>query len=194
MQVTAPIYEKPSRLSQGLVIALSAAVVAMAGWLVMTILDPQATTTAAEGETDAAASPPAGAPPLPAPQSPADATPADATPADATPAPRAPRPATRSVQFDWPEEFNSTAAPPARTALPLAPAESPPARDPGITTWPAAVAVPDNDRAFAAARRQQQPQPAAVAGANATDAIVDLLTPPPAPQAAPPTRSVPARR
>jgi hypothetical protein len=183
MQVTAPIYEEPSRLSQGLVIVLSAAVVAMAGWLVMTILDPQATTPAAEGETDAAASPPAAAlPPV-----------ADTTPASSPP--RAPRPAVRSVQFDWPDEFTAAAAPPARTALPLAPVESPAARDSGGTSggtaWPAAIAAPDNDRAFAATRRQQ-PQPAAPAGAKATDAIVDLLTPPPQP--APPPRSVTTRR
>jgi hypothetical protein len=171
MQVTAPIYEKPSRLSQGLVIVLSVAVVAMTGWLVMTIMGPQETTTAAEGETDAMASPPVAAPASSA---------ADATPASSPS--RAPRPTARSVQFDWPEEFNSATAPPPRTALPLAPVESPVTRDVGGTTWPAAATVPDNDRAFAAARRQPA-QPAAAtgasAGANATDAIVDLLAPAP---------------
>jgi hypothetical protein len=181
MQVTAPIYEKPSRLSQGLVIVLSVAVVAMMGWLVMTIMDPQETTTAAESETDATASPPVAA----------AASPADAAPASSPP--RALRPATRSVQFDWPEEFNSTAAPPPQTALPLAPVESPVTRDAGRPTWPAAAAmVPDNNRAFASARRQPA-QPAAATGANATDAIVDLLAPTPPPASSPP-RPVTTRR
>jgi hypothetical protein len=187
MQVTAPIYEKPSRLSQGLVAVLSVAVVAMSGWLVMTIMDSEVATTAAGSVTDATASPPvepgAGA-----------ASPADATPASS--ASGALRPAARSVQFDWPEEFNSAATRPPRTALPLAPADLPVTRDAGRATWPSAAAVLDNDPAFAA--RLPPTQPAATPGASVTDAIVDLLAPPSGARdasAAPPLpRPVPTRR
>ena len=176
MQVNAPTYEKPSRLSQGLVVGLSIAVVAMAGWLAMTIMTPPPT-TASDSETDATAGAPVSARVLPTEGSAASG------------AARSLRPAARSVQFDWPEEFNSAPPPTTpRTALPLAPVEVPVTRAPGgAVGWPAAV--PDaGDRSIPAR------QPASPAGnaATGTDAIVDLLAAPSASVPAP--RPAPARR
>jgi hypothetical protein len=173
MQVTAPIYEKPSRLSQGLVVGLSIAVVAMAGWLAMTIITPP-TTTASGSETDATAGTPVSAPVSPTEGSAASG------------AARSLGPAARSVQFDWPEQFN-TAPPPTtpRAALPLAPVEVPVARAAGgAVGWPA---VPDAGDRIAPARQPASPAGNAAAG---TDAIIDILT---APSASVP-RPAPARR
>jgi hypothetical protein len=90
-----------------------------------------------------------------------------------------------SVHFDWPAEFASSTgtpavAPPTQTAMPLAP-EVPSARDLGRGPWP--PAVPD-------ARDRGLPS-------EATDASVDLLTPPVPPRAAaavPPPRQGQAQR
>jgi hypothetical protein len=188
MQVTAPVYETPSRLSQGLVVGLSVAVVLMAGWLASTIIFSDDMTTAAEGSTEAAASTPVAA-----------ASPADKLPGNAGIAPSGAVASssvsgqTRPVQFDWPEEFDAKPAPPARTALPFAPTDLPAARDAGRATWPAAATVPDNARAFTATR-QPPPQAGAATSTKATDAIIDLLSPPPPSGVAPSTRTVPARR
>jgi hypothetical protein len=175
MQVTAPIYETPSRLSQGLVVCLSIAVVAMAGWFAMTILAPPEAAITAGGEMAAT--------PVAAPASPAEEPVASGLQ-------RSLRPAARPVQFDWPEEFNDAPASPARAALPFAPAELPAARDPGrAVVWPAGAPVPDGGDRSSPAR-----QPAPAAG-NTTDAIVDLLAPPSGRDAAVPLpRPVPARR
>lgn len=189
MQVTAPIYEKPSQLSQGLVVGLSIAVVLMAGWLATTIMFSDDMTTAAEGNTDATASMP-----VPAPVSAADKLPANAgvSPTEAAASSSAPAPTARSVQFDWPAEFDAKPAPPAQTALPFAPTDVPATHDARNAAWPPATTVPDNARAFAA--RQPPPQGRVATSTSATDAIVDLLSPPPPSGVGPSTRTVPARR
>jgi hypothetical protein len=159
MHGTNRIYEEPSRLSLGLVVGLSIAVVVMAGWLAATIMLSQ--TTPVEGAADATA----GAP--------------DASTASLPTTLR--QPASRSNPvFDWPAEFASStppaaAAPPAQAAPPLAP-ELAPTRDVGGAPW---LAAPDvRDRSLASRRP-----------AEATDAIVDILAPPapPRPAAAAPT-------
>ncbi|MBO0752626.1 MAG: hypothetical protein J2P53_10960, partial [Bradyrhizobiaceae bacterium] len=115
---TKPIYDAPSRLSQGLVAGLSVAVVMMAGWFVATVSQRAATTVKADA--GAAANP-------------------------RTPAPAA-GPATgeppASVHFDWPA-FTAQPAPSSpRTALPQAP-EISPGGDPARATWRPATPAPD---------------------------------------------------
>jgi hypothetical protein len=157
MQGTSRIYEEPSRLSQGLVIGLSIAVVLMAGRLTVTVLSSNAATTATEADTDAMAS-----------------KPAPAYGALVSGAPDEPRQTetahSNSVHFDWPEEFSSPTPTPQRTALPLAP-ELPTTRDLGRSPWPVATTMPDARSRGLAAR-----QPAA-AVPEATDAIVGVLAP-----------------
>ncbi len=156
MQGTNRIYEEPSRLSQGLVIGLSIAVVLMGGWLTVTILSSNAATTAAEADMDAVASTPA---------------PAKAMVSSAPDEPRETEIArSNSVHFDWPEEFSSPTPAPQRTALPLAP-ELPVTRDLGHIPWPAATAPPDARNRSPAAR-----QPAGAA-TEATDASAGGLAP-----------------
>lgn len=154
MQGTNRIYEEPSRLSQGLVIGLSIAVVLMAGWLTVTILLSNAATTSAEADTEAMAS-----------------TPAPAYGPLVSGAPDESRQTARSnsVHFDWPEKFASSTPAPQRTALPLAPEL--PARDPGNSPWPVAATMPDVRSRNLVAR-----QPAGAA-TEATDAIVGVLAP-----------------
>jgi hypothetical protein len=159
MQGTNRIYEEPSRLSQGLVAGLSVAVVLMAGWLALKIsfsqpdTPPPDATDAAQGHADTAAGPPG------------------ARAVGTVSGPNAQRQETPSSVFDWPAEFAAAPAPPPpRTVLPLAP-ELPATRDIGRAPWPAAPAMPE-PRDRSAASRQ-------TSGAEATDAIVDLLAPPP---------------
>jgi hypothetical protein len=172
MQRTNRIYETPSRLSQGLVVGLSVAVIVMAGWLAVTVTLSQSVTTSAEGATDATASP-AG----------------DGTAASA--APDTLRPAARSVHFDWPEQFASATArpsapPPAQTALPLAPTELPVARDLGRSPWPAAVP---------GARDRSLPARRPAGGATqATDVVMDPAPPPSSRTAAPRETAAPTPR
>jgi hypothetical protein len=52
MPRTAPAYEKPSRISQGLVVCLSIAVVVMAGWLVSVVMFFDGANTMAADEAD----------------------------------------------------------------------------------------------------------------------------------------------
>jgi hypothetical protein len=150
MQRTNCVYEEPSRLSQGLVIGLSIAVVLMAGWLTVTIVFSNAATTTGEIHTDATAS-----------------TPAPTYKAGGSRAPEGPRQTTRSnsVHFDWPAEFASSAPTPPRTALPLAP-ELPATRDSGRSPWPAATAVPTTR---AAPPRRQKARVETDAGPRAAD-------------------------
>ena len=157
MQGTSRIYDEPSRLSQGLVIGLSVAVVLMAGRLTMTILSSNAATTSVEADTDAIASMPV----------PAYGTLAASAPDEPRHTETAPP---NSVHFDWPEEFSSPAPAPQRTALPLPP-ELPATRDLGHSPWPVATAMPDPRNRGLAARRP------AGAATEATDAIADVLVP-----------------
>jgi hypothetical protein len=169
MPGTSSIYEEPSRLSQGLVVGLSIAVVAMAGWFVATIaLSPPSATVAVEGDTDATAG---GAPVT----VPTDGTAASAA-ADTARQPLPPSP--EGSVFDWPR-FPS-ASPPPKAALPLAP-EVPATRDAG-SLWP--VAVPAKEARNEAARSDPSRGPRQPgATPEATDAIVDVLAP------APPSRN-----
>jgi hypothetical protein len=116
MQGTKGIYEKPSRVSQGLVITLSIAVVAMAGWLAATITLSQTAMTSVENAIEAGAQP---------------ALSTDGTEASLPTTLRQPQ--SNSVHFEWPKEFAST--PPTQPALPLAPTELPAARDSGRAPW-----------------------------------------------------------
>jgi hypothetical protein len=191
-ETSSSIYEEPSRLSQGLVVGLSIAVVAMAGWFVATITLSPLATVPVEGGTEAAA----GGAPVTAPT---DGTAVSST-ADAARQPMrsvpAQAPDSGSV-FDWPQ-FPS-GSPPPKTVLPLAP-EVPPAGDAG-RMWP--VAAPGQDLRTEVPRtevsrnepsRSEQPrgesqsrsarQPGAAP--EATDAIVDILAP------APPAKSATA--
>jgi hypothetical protein len=173
MQGTNRIYEEPSRLSQVLVVGLSIAVVLMASWLAVTITLSRTAPTSVEGATDATAAP-------------------DGAEASLPTTLRQPL-RSNSVHFDWPAEFASStktpaAAPPTQMAMPLAP-ESPPARDLGRGPWP--PAAPD------ARDRSPPPRHGAGTATEATDAIVDLLTPPVPPHAAaaaPPPRQAQAQR
>jgi hypothetical protein len=171
MQRTNRIYEEPSRLSQGLVITLSIAVVGMAGWLAATMTLSQTATTSMEGAIDALA----GAPP---------ATSTDETSASLPTTLRQPQ--STSVHFDWPKEFASTPAPtpPAQSALPLAPTELPTARDPGRGTWPATGEV--RDRSLLSRISPGAAEPA--------DAIVDILSSPSPIRGAAATPAPPARQ
>ncbi len=177
MPGTSSIYEEPSRLSRGLVVGLSIAVVAMAGWFAATVTHSQSTAPA-EGDVDnAAAVAPAAAP--------TDRAAASGQ-ADATR--QASRPS--SSVFDWPA-FPSASPPVSQTALPLAP-EAPAIRDPG-RLWP--VVTPAQDARSESARSESarnEPsrgesrslrQPAGAAP-EAADAIVDILAPAPPPRAA----------
>jgi cytoskeletal protein RodZ len=190
MHVSAPVYEKPSQLSQGLVIGLSIAVVLMAGWLAMTIMFSDSMRTAAEDGPETVASTPIAASPPPADKLPRNpgTSPARATASSNMPVVSGQ--AARSVQFDWPAEFDVKQAP-AQTALPFAPIDLPATHDAG--PWPAATAVPDNARAFAATRRPQS-QAGAATSTSAVDAIVELLSPPPPSGFGPSTRTAPVQR
>jgi hypothetical protein len=170
MQGTNRIYEEPSRLSQVLVVGLSIAVVLMASWLAVTITLSQTAPASVEGAADALVGAEASLP---------------------TTLRQPVR--SNSVHFDWPAEFASStrtpaAAPPPQTAMPPA-SEVPPARDLGRGPWP--PAAPD------ARDRSLPSRQGAGAATEATDAIVDLLTPPvPArgAAAAPPPRQAQAQR
>jgi hypothetical protein len=162
MQGTNRIYEEPSRLSQGLVVGLSIAVVLMAGWLAVTITLSQTAPTSVDE-------------------------------VESLPTTLRQPVSSNSVHFDWPAEFASAppappAPSPAPTAMPPAP-EVPPARDLGRDPWPAAA--PDTRD------RSSPSRPPAGAAREATDAIVDLLTPTAPPRAAaaqPPPRQTQAQR
>jgi hypothetical protein len=167
MQRTNRIYEEPSRLSQGLVVGLSIAVVLMAGWLAATV------TLSRTASLDSA-----------------DDAMAGVASSDEASLPTTLRQPVRSnsVHFDWPAEFASSTpppapAPPAQTALPLAP-EAPPTHDLGRAPWPVALDA-----------RSLPSRQVAGGAAEATDAIVDILAPPAPPRAAaPPSRQAQAQR
>ncbi len=87
MPRTKVIYEDPSRLSQGLVIGLSVAIVAMAAWFAATVANTRTAVTAIEGDLDAAATPP----------------PPPATSGSGAPVSDDASPQQTSVHFDWPK-------------------------------------------------------------------------------------------
>lgn len=131
MQRTVRAYEKPSRISQGLVIGLSIAVVLTAGRLANTIMLSRYATTSAVDDTDTT-SPPAHVENVsPEPDKAPVAAPANA------------------AYFEPLPRDNASPAPsPPRSALPLAPLAEPPsvaARNPGHAPWSTPTAGPDVD-------------------------------------------------
>jgi hypothetical protein len=131
MQRTVRAYEKPSRISQGLVVCLSIAVVLAAGRLASTIIFSRYATTSAVDATDTTSAPVSVESVSSEPHEPPVAAPVNA--ASFEPLPR---------------DDASAAPTPPRSALPLAPLAEPPSaamRNPGFAPWSTATAVPDVD-------------------------------------------------
>jgi hypothetical protein len=132
MQVTGCAYEKPSRISQALVICFSLAVVVMATWFVATIMFSNYGTSAALDDAEIVPTMPTHV-------------------ENVLPEPDKSSVTERlnSVYFEpLSRDYAYTTAAPPRSALPLAPAaESSPAatRDPGYPAVSGATAVPDAD-------------------------------------------------
>ena len=177
MQRTGCDYEEPSRISQGLVVGLSIAVILMTGWLATTILLSRYTTTSAVGDTGMAGAP--------------------VRVENVSPAPDEPRVEAHVNSADFepsPRDYASSAPTPPRSALPLASfAEPPPAATiaPGYAPFSMATAPPDaNDRGLSAKRPLPNSLPQAGEGRagssiQATEAIADLLRSPPLPSPPP---------
>jgi hypothetical protein len=167
MQSTSLTYEKPSWISQGLVICFSIAVVLMAGWLVITIKVASLGTTSVVDDTEIVTSPPVYVENVsPEPDQPGVT--ARQNTAYFEPLPR--------------DDAFATVAPP-RSALPLASLTEPsPAaiRDPGYPLLSISTPMPDaNYRGIPAEEPLQAGAPAETDGA-----AVDLVPLPPPP---PPT-------
>jgi hypothetical protein len=127
MQRTVRAYEKPSRISQGLVVCLSIAVVLAAGRLASTIILSRYATASAVHDTNMTSAP--------------------VSVESASSEPREPSVAAR-VNPDFeplPRDDASTALTPPRSALPLAPLAEPATRNSGFAPWSRATAVPDVD-------------------------------------------------
>jgi hypothetical protein len=131
MQRTVRAYEKPSRISQGLVVCLSIAVVLAAGRLASTVIFSRYATASAVEAPDTASAPVSVENVSSEPREPSVA--ARVNPADFEPLPR---------------DDASAAPTPPRSALPLAPLTELPSaasRNPGFAPWSRATAVPDVD-------------------------------------------------
>jgi hypothetical protein len=130
MQITGCAYEKPSRISQALVVCFSLAVVLMAGWFTATIMFSNYGTTSAVDDTEIESTVPADAENV---------------------SPESDKPSVterlNSAYFELrSRDYAYAAAAPPRSALPLASVtDSPPAatRDPGYPALSGATAVPD---------------------------------------------------
>jgi hypothetical protein len=207
MPRTGRTYEKPSRISQGLVVCLSIAVVLMAGWLAVTIMLSNYATTSAVVDTNMASAP-------------VQMDDVSAEPEKPGMAPRA-----NSDYFEPPpRDFAPTTSTSPRSALPPASLGEPPAaaiRDPGYAPWSLATAAPEVSipalspylpprapslppRApYPASRASSLPSPAGRGGPergqlgqasiDAAEAIADLMRPPPAPSPSPPPRTAEGR-
>jgi len=182
MAETGRAYERPSRISQGLALGLSIAVVLMAGWLGITIMLSRYATTAASADTEMT-NPPAhvenGSPLLDEPRVAIGVNSADFKP--------------------MAQDYALATPTPPRSALPLAPfAEPPAAAAPLLASalLPTATAVPEgNYRSIPAvpsypSLRAGQVRVVPRTSAEAAQAIADLLRPPPLPLPQP----YPARR
>ena len=128
MQRTVRAYEKPSRISQGLVVCLSIAVVLAAGRLASTVIFSRYATASAVEALDTASAPVSVENVSSEPREPSVA--ARVNPADFEPLPR---------------DDASTALTPPRSALPLAPLAEPATRNSGFAPWSTATSVPDVD-------------------------------------------------
>jgi hypothetical protein len=169
-------YEKPSRVSQGLIVGFSVAVIIMAGWLVMMIMSSRdANTMAAD---------PADIPPISTPVStPPRVLLAAPEPIRLSSATRSAAPSTASVPepAPWPYTPYSRAATPPPAALPLAAAPvGSPAPAPTYSTSSVRDAMPDgNDRVMPG----DQPAPRLEAAVEAPEAAAEVVPlPPPKPR------------
>jgi hypothetical protein len=171
---TGRAYEKPSRISQGLVVGLSVAVVLMSGWLAITIMFSHFETAAIVDDTDMTSA----------------MTSAPVSVENASSKPDEPSVTERLnsayLYFEpLPRDYASATAAPPRSALPLAAITEPPravARDPAYPPLSIATAVPDaNYRGIPADGPLQTAAPV-----EATDVITDLLRLPPLPPPHPP--------
>jgi hypothetical protein len=131
MRRTVRVYEKPSRMSQGLVVCLSIAVVLAAGRLASTIIFSRYATTSAVDDTGPTSAP--------------------VSVESISSEPHEPAVAARVNAADFellPRDDASTAPTPPRSALPLAPLAEPSSaatRNPGFAPWSTPTAVPDVD-------------------------------------------------
>jgi hypothetical protein len=139
-------YEKPSRISQGLVVCLSIAVVLAAGRLESTILFSRYATVSTVDATDTTSAP-------------ASAESASSEPYEPPVAARV-----SPAYFEpLPRDDTSTALTPPPSALPLAPLAEPPSaatRNPGFAPW-STTTVPDVDFRGSPAKRPDPPLQAA---------------------------------
>jgi hypothetical protein len=189
VQRTVRAYEKPSRISQALVVCLSIAVVLAAGRLVSTVIFSRHATASAVDATDTTSAP--------------------ASVESVSSEPHEPPVAARVNAADFeplPRDDAYTAPTPPRSALPLAPLAEPPSaatRNPGFAPWSTSTAAPDVD--FRSSPAKLPPPDPPLQGAEgrvgppseATGAIVDFLRVPPAPYPPPQAaegRSVPVPR
>jgi hypothetical protein len=164
MQRTVRAYEKPSRISQGLVVCLSIAVVLAAGRLASTIILSRYATASAVDDTGTTSAP--------------------VSVERVSSEPHEPPVAARvnSASFEpLPRDDAATAPTPPRSALPLAPLTEPPSaatRNPGSAPWSTATAVPDVDfRGIPAKLPPPYPPPQA-----AEDRVASIPVPRPRPR------------
>src|SRR5258706_15320509 len=157
MQRTVRAYEKPSRISQGLVVCMSIAVVLAAGRLASQITFPRYATASAVDDTNTTSAPAS----------------VESVPSEPHEPPVAAR--VNPASFEPLRRDDAATAPtPPRSTLPLAPLAEPPSaatRNPGFPPWSTATAAPDVD----------------FHSSEPTGAIADLLRvpPPPAPYPSP---------
>jgi hypothetical protein len=168
MQRTVGVYEKPSRISQGLVVCLSIAVVLAAGRLASTIVLSRYVTTSAVRDADTAGAP--------------------ASVESVSSQPYEPPAATRvnPAYFEpLPRDDASTAPAPPRSALPLAEPPSA-ARNPGYAPWSAARDVDFRSReatgAMADLPRAPPPPPAYPPPQAAEGRVASIPVPRPRPR------------
>ena len=158
MQRTVRAYEKPSRISQGLVVCLSIAVVVAGGRLASKIMLSRYVTTSAVHDTDTASAP-------------VSVEGVSSEPHEPPVEPHEPAVAARvnSTYFEPSPRDDASAAPtPPRSALPLAPLAEPPSaatRNPGFAPWSTATSVPAVDfRGIPAKLTPPYPPPQAAEG------------------------------
>jgi hypothetical protein len=159
MRITGHTYEKPSRISQALVVCFSIAVVLMAGWFAITIMFSHYGTTSAVDDTEIVTT------------SPARVENVSAEPDESSVTARL-----NAAYFEpLSRDYAYAAVAPPRSALPLVPVAEPfPAatRDPGYPALSLANVVPDvNDRKIPA---DESPPARAL-----TEAAADVVPSPP---------------
>jgi hypothetical protein len=173
MPRTGLAYEKPSRVSQGLVVGFSIAVVVMTGWLVTMIMSSHDANTMAADPADI---PPVSTPPqvLAAAPEPIRLSPATRSTARSTSALAEPTP--------WPyTPYSAAPAAPPAAALPLAsPAPQVAAPAPTYSTSSLPAAVPDANESDL---RTYEPPPRIEAAVEAPEAVSEVIPlPPPKPR------------